>query len=125
MRHAKPEAERTAWCGGHYPSSAFKSISLNEENLTQTYSILVSIKTLRRLRTKEPTAGPQTIEKSDATEIIEELREVKELTRGIQKHQCALERSVKNLCTKLGTQDFNLSKSSHAVSLRFCRKKIQ
>ena len=48
--------------------------------------------------------------------ILQELRELKELVKDVQKRQGAMEKAVKNLATKFSTQEFDVAKSSHAVS---------
>lgn len=62
--------------------------------------------------TQDPTATSE-----DASEIIlKELRELKDLVRDVQKRQGTMEKAVKNLASQLGAKQFDLAKSSHAVS---------
>ncbi len=65
--------------------------------------------------TQDPTATRD----DDSSQVIKELGELKELMKDIQKRQGAMEKAIKNLASELGVKQFDLAKSSHAVSLCF------
>ena len=66
---------------------------------------------------------PTSLREQPASDIImQELRELKELIKDVQKRQANIEKTMKNLASKLGTQEFDLAKSSHAVSISFSKK---
>jgi len=49
--------------------------------------------------------------------ILQELRELKELVQNVQKRQGTMEKAIKNLASRFSTQEFEVAKSSHAVSI--------
>jgi hypothetical protein len=71
------------------------------------------------------TQDPTSLREQPASDIVilQELRELKELVKDVQKRQSNMEKTLKNLASKLGTHEFDLAKSSHAVSI-FSQKKI-
>jgi predicted patatin/cPLA2 family phospholipase len=71
------------------------------------------------------TQDPTSLREQPASDIVilQELRELKELVKDVQKRQSNMEKTLKNLASKLGTHEFDLAKSSHAVSISFTKKK--
>ena len=54
--------------------------------------------------------------------ILKELQELKDLVKDVQKRKGTVEKSIRNLASKLSTQEFDVAKSSHAVSISFSKK---
>lgn len=54
--------------------------------------------------------------------ILKELRELKELVKDVQKRQGTMEKAIKNLSSKFDNQEFDLAKSSHAVSIYLSKR---
>ena len=54
--------------------------------------------------------------------VLQELQELKELVYDVQKRQGTMEKAIKNLASKFSTQEFEVAKSSHAVSTSLSSK---
>ena len=96
-RHAQ---RRTPYARGNIPPSIFE-----DDSETQDPTSLM-------FRQQDP-----------SQEILQELRELKELVKDVQKRQGAMEKTVKNLASKFSTHEFDVAKSSHAVSTCFSSTK--
>lgn len=69
------------------------------------------------------TQDPALLREQDASEtILKELGELKELVKDVQKRQGTMEKTIRSLVSKLSNQEFDLAKSSHAVSISFSKK---
>ncbi|XP_028418071.1 uncharacterized protein LOC114542892 [Dendronephthya gigantea] len=80
-------------------------------------------------RTRGPYARgnvPQSLFEDDETQdpnegtndiLLRELRELKDLVKDVQKRQGSIEKTMKHLASKLGAEQFDLAKSSHAANV--------
>lgn len=64
--------------------------------------------------TQDPTVYGQAQNQSH-TEVLKELRELKELVKDVKKKQREMEKTMHKLANQLKASDFELAKSSHAV----------
>lgn len=67
--------------------------------------------------TQDPTINFVATEPSPAPAVMKELKELKKLMKDVLKKQEELEKQVGHLGKALGANQFQLAKSSHAVSI--------